>query len=242
MTLVIAVACRDGIVLASDGQATCDAAGQPTRQPARKLFDIGGRIAWGSAGSAGLQQTVGAELAQLNGRTDDPAQMRRRLASAVIPHQQRAVRDFVPHDGADPPELACLFCWWDPQRGPVLLTVPRTGSDHQFHEDFAAIGSGDIFAAFSMRSVAHFGTRHLGLQQAKMVAYKAVADAIEVAAVYLGPPIQIYEVTDAGARRVAGEEVDGALADAVSLWKVRQRETLGELGPTFTPAPGTVTV
>ncbi len=231
MTLVIAIACRDGIVLASDGQATCDAAGQPTRQPVRKLFDIGGRIAWGAAGSAGLQQTVEAGFAQLDGHQDDPGQMRRRLAAAIIPHQQRAVRDFVPHDGSDPPELACLFCWCDPQRGPVLLTVPRTGSDHQLHDDYAAIGSGDIFAAFTMRSVAHFGTRHLGMEQAKMLAYKAVADAIEVAAVYLGPPIQMYEVAARGARRVAQEEIDGALADAVRVWKARERETLGDLAP-----------
>ena len=58
MTLVLAIRCREGVVLASDGQATTDAAGQPTRQPVRKLFDLGGRIAWGGAGRVGLQQTL----------------------------------------------------------------------------------------------------------------------------------------------------------------------------------------
>src|SRR5215212_5873575 len=62
MTLVLALRCRDGVVLASDGQATSEAAGQPTRQPVGKLFDVGGRIAWGAAGSVGLQQALADAL------------------------------------------------------------------------------------------------------------------------------------------------------------------------------------
>ena len=228
MTLVLALRCREGIVLASDGQATCDAAGQPTRAPVRKLFDVGSRVAWGSAGSIGLQQTLQAELGALNGHSDDPGQLRRRLASIVTPLQQEAMRDFVPHAGADPPELACLFCWCD-AGGPRILSIPRTGSDHQFHQRHAAIGSGDIFAEMTVRSIAHLDSLELSLEQAKMVAYRTVADAIEVAAVFLGPPIQMYVVTTDGTQRVPQDELDGGLADAVELWRARQREALGAL-------------
>lgn len=228
MTLVLALRCREAIVLASDGQATSDAAGQPTRAPARKLYDVGGRVAWGAAGSVGLQQTLRAELALLNGQSREPEQLRRRLAAAVIQLQQAAVREFVPHDGAAPPELACLFCWFDGLAARIL-SIPRTGSDHQFHERHAAIGSGDIFAELTLRSLVHLDGGELEVEQAKMVAYRAVADAIDVAAVYLGPPIQMYVVTPQGAVRVPPEEIDGALADAVELWKARQREALGGL-------------
>jgi 20S proteasome alpha/beta subunit len=228
MTLVVALRCQLGVVLASDGQATSDAAGQPTRAPVRKLFDIGGRVAWGSAGSIGLQQTLQAELEALNGHSDNPGQLRRRLASVVAPLQQAAMRDFVPFAGAEPPELACLFCWCDAS-GPRILSIPRTGSDHQFHGRHAAIGSGDIFAELTVRSIAHLGTSELSVEQAKMVAYRTVADAIDVAAVYLGPPIQMYVVTADGARPVAQDEIDGGLADAVELWRARQREALGPL-------------
>lgn len=228
MTLVLALRCHEGIVLASDGQATSDAAGQPTRAPVRKLFDIGGRVGWGSAGSIGLQQTLHGELRALNGHSDDAEQLRRRLASAVTPLQQAAMRDFVAFGGAEPPELACLFCWCD-ATGPRILSIPRTGSDHQFHERHAAIGSGDIFAELTVRSIAHLGSGELSVEQAKMVAYRTVADAIDVAAVYLGPPIQMYVVTPAGAQHVPQDEIDGPLADAVELWRARQREVLGGL-------------
>jgi 20S proteasome alpha/beta subunit len=228
VTVVLAVRCSEGVVLASDGQVTADAAGQPTKAPARKLFDVGGRLAWGAAGSAGLQQTLRAELAGLNGQASGAEQLRQRLASIVIPIQQQGLARYVPHPGTEPPDLAVIFCWCDGD-GPCILEIPRTGSDHQFHDRFSAIGSGDIFARFAMASVAHLNTRDLTLEQAKMVAFKAIADAIEVAAVFLGPPIQLYVVGEGGTRPVAADEVENGLADSVDAWKERQREMLGAL-------------
>jgi 20S proteasome alpha/beta subunit len=234
VTLVLAIRCREGVVLASDSQATSDAAGQPTRQPVRKLFEVGGRIAWGAAGSLGLQQALTERLAAERARVlaaDDP---RPALVDAVIPIQQRALRDFVPHPGAQPPDLACVFCWIEGSGAPRIFSVPRTGSDHQLHDGHAAVGTGDIFADFAMVSVAHLGTPDLSLEQAKMVALKAINDAIDVAAVYLDRPVQMTVVTPAGVRAVPRSEIEGGLSDSVDAWKVRQRETLG---PLAAPAP-----
>lgn len=228
MTLVLAIRCREGVVLASDGQMTADTAGQPTKTAARKLWDIGGRVAWGAAGSEGLQQTLRAELANLNGQLREPEALRERLASIVIPLQQRALAHYVPQPGSEPPDLACIFCWCD-RAGQHILELPPTGGDHQFHERYCAIGSGDIFARFAMASIAHLDTGELSLEQAKMVAYKAISDAIQVAAVFLGPPIQLYVVSDGRAEPVAREEVEHGLADSVEAWMQRQRETLGPL-------------
>jgi ATP-dependent protease HslVU (ClpYQ) peptidase subunit len=223
------------VVLASDGQVTADTAGQPTRQPTRKLFDIGGRVAWGAAGSAGLQQTLVEELEHLNGSLGDaPARLREQLASTVIPVQQLGLERYVPHPRTDPPDLICLFCWCDEQ-GPCILEIPRTGGDHQFHDRFAAIGTGEIFAKFAMASLAHLDPDQLDLERAKMVAYRAIADAIDVAAMFLGPPIQMYVVDEEGARTVPSEEVNGGLADSVHLWKARQFETLEPLSPAGAP-------
>jgi len=38
MTLIIALACRDGIIMASDGQATGGSAGGPIRMPIHKIL------------------------------------------------------------------------------------------------------------------------------------------------------------------------------------------------------------
>ena len=234
MTLVLAIRCRVGVVLASDGQATTDAAGQPTRQEVQKLFDVGGRIGWGSAGSVGLQQALGERLDAEAERLVADRDPRAALVETVIPIQQRALRDFVPHPGAPAPELACVFCWMDPEGRPRIFSVPRTGSEHQLHDGHAAVGTGDIFADFAMVSVAHLGTPDLSLEQAKMVALKAIDDAISVAAVYLGPPIQMAVVTASGVTSVPRAEIEGGLSDSVDAWKARQRESLGPLAP---PAP-----
>jgi proteasome beta subunit len=229
MTLVLAVRCREGAVLASDSQATSDAAGQPTRQPVRKLFAIGGRIAWGAAGSVGLQQRLCEALTAAEDRVLVAADPRDALVETVIGVQQRALRDYVAHPGTRPPDLACIFCWYDAGGGARIFSIPRTGSDHQLHDAHAAVGTGDIFADFAMASVAHLGTPELSVEQAKMVALKTLADAIDVAAVYLGPPIQMAVVTAAGARAVPAREIEGGLADSVDAWKARQRESLGPL-------------
>jgi len=227
MTLVLALKCRDGAVLASDGQATQDAAGQPTRAATRKLFAAGAGVAWGAAGSVGLQQTLRARLSGVD-LDGGPDERRRRLSAEVLAVQHAALRDFVAHPATTAPELDCLFCWHDGEEV-HLLSVPRTGSDHQFHDRFAAIGSGDIFAAMALQPFVGAHVPLLDVVQAKLVAYKTVADAIDVAAVFLGPPIQLTVVDRTGVHPVGRDELDTALRDAAELWRVRQREALGPL-------------
>ena len=243
MTLVLALRCRDGVVLASDGQATSEAAGQPTRQPVRKLFDLGGRIAWGASGSVGLQQALAEALDARAAEVVAAPDPRRALVDVVIPIQQRAIDEFVPHPGTRPPDLSCIFCWCGDGGEPRIFSIPRTGGDHQLHDRHAAVGSGDIFADFAMASIGRLGVAELSLEQAKMVALKAIVDAIDVAAVYLGPPIQMYAVTGAGARRVPADEIAGPLADSVHAWMEVQRAELGPLAaraPTVPAAPASV--
>ena len=232
MTLVLAIRCREGVVLASDGQATIDAAGQPTRQPVRKLFDVGGRIAWGAAGSVGLQQALTERLEDEAATVLATAIRARRSSTRSSRSSSRRCATSSRTRAREPPDLACVFCWVDERGRARIFSVPRTGSDHQLHDGHAAVGTGDIFADFAMVSVAHLGTPDLSLEQAKMVALKAIADAIDVAAVYLGPPIQMSVVTDGGRPRgTARAEIEGGLSDSVDAWKARQRETLGPLAP-----------
>src|SRR4051794_40996630 len=112
MSLVLAVRCFDGVVLASDGLATSDAAGQPTSTPIEKLFDLGGRLGWGATGCVGLRQTVEQGLEELDVVAPTAHHLRKRLAALVIGIQQRALSQWVPHPASQPPELACIFCWW----------------------------------------------------------------------------------------------------------------------------------
>lgn len=51
MTLILAITCKDGVVFASDGQATRLINGKATKSNATKIFKLGKSILWGCAGS-----------------------------------------------------------------------------------------------------------------------------------------------------------------------------------------------
>jgi ATP-dependent protease HslVU (ClpYQ) peptidase subunit len=233
MTLVLALRYHEGVVIASDGQATTDASGQPTRQAVRKLFATGRSIAWGAAGSVGLRQQLAEALAAQVEELDETADPRGLLVATVSAVQRAALADFVPLPGRRPPELCALFCWWPrgdgPLRqpgGPVILTVPATGAGHQLHARWAAIGSGDVFAGYAMRAAGALGAESLPAAAARVLAYGVVADAVATAAALLGPPIQLAEVTRARGARVLDDAVSGRLAGELAGWRARQRAAL----------------
>ena len=56
MTLLTALKCTDGIVMASDGQATVFSSGGPVRQRIQKIFKLSPNIMFGATGSVGTIQ------------------------------------------------------------------------------------------------------------------------------------------------------------------------------------------
>lgn len=56
MTLIIALACKNGIVMASDGQATGGSARGPIRVPVQKIYKINEHVLFGASGSVGVVQ------------------------------------------------------------------------------------------------------------------------------------------------------------------------------------------
>jgi 20S proteasome alpha/beta subunit len=228
MTLVLALRFHEGVVIASDGQATTDASGQPTRQPVRKLFATGRRIAWGAAGSVGLRQQLAGALSRQQDHLQDTPDPRAVLVATVAAVQRAALADFVPLPGRRPPELCALFSWVDRRTGsPAILTVPPTGAGHQLHERWAAIGSGDLFAGYAMRAATGLAPQTLPAAAARVLAYGVVADAIATAAALLGPPIQLAEVTRArGAHVLDDAAVAQRLPVALAGWREGQRAAL----------------
>ncbi len=53
MTLVIALNCKDGIIMASDGQATVGSSGGLVRVEAEKIFKVNDTTLFGASGSVG---------------------------------------------------------------------------------------------------------------------------------------------------------------------------------------------
>jgi 20S proteasome alpha/beta subunit len=240
VTVIVALQCSDGIVLAADGQTTY-ASGMPmvsTRGKTKKLYALDGRVAWGAAGEPGLAQTLDAELRQLVGHLAglDRDGVRAHLAGVVQAVQAQGFNQHVPHANTQQPQMACTFAWCSDDGTPNILVIPETGSNHYFAAPYAAVGSGTIFANVAMANFAHLDPINLNMEAAKVVMYRALDDMIKVAAFGLGPPISMYEITISGAVEIADPAAD--LTNAVDVWKAAEQDALPGGTPTPASAPG----
>jgi 20S proteasome alpha/beta subunit len=64
MTLILALDCADGLLLASDSQATVSTGGQPVKMETEKLHRPWSNIGWGASGMAAVAQLVEQALAK----------------------------------------------------------------------------------------------------------------------------------------------------------------------------------
>ena len=64
MTLILAIHCADGLVLASDGQQTFNTGGQPVKTETEKLVVPWTGIAWGGSGPVSIIQAVDRVLSR----------------------------------------------------------------------------------------------------------------------------------------------------------------------------------
>lgn len=226
MTVVLALSCRDGIVLASDSQETSGA----TRTVQRKIWDVDGRVAWGAAGETALTERLVVNSYALRVVL---AEQRFQIADGILgvttPLQRTGLDGHVALPNTQPAMLAALFCWCEGDFRHIYQVTP-TGAGSCFRPYRAAIGSGGPFADVALSSVAHLQTHELDLERLKMVAFKAVQDVILTSSFGVAFPIQMCTVTpNEGVRHLTMEELN-PIRDSVGLWMEEQRRILRELG------------
>jgi hypothetical protein len=236
MTLILALDCADGIILASDGQATIGTAGQPLKGPIDKIFSPWQNVAWGSSGHVGVAQHVAHVMEQAFSSPDaflnDTAwDIRQKLVQCVL----NGLTTYLP--GVPPGNLQTGFLFI--ARGTDRRCILEIGAG-LLHEDhiergYSAIGSGEMFPYVALAGLAHFKVRAHTLHGAKLVAHRVMDDAINVAAQWIGPPIQMIELADAQAagdpvatRKLADDELK-ILRDKVEEWKQVESETLASV-------------
>src|SRR6266496_5102200 len=173
VTLVLAIKAADGVVLASDSQATSGADAVRTRGAARKLDELHGRIAFGCSGSSGLRQRVVAALRNQVSSADCRApidELRPKIFGIVNPLQQQARAEHVELPNAHPPCLEMLFAGVTDGRSWIYEITPD-GKDEE-HEFAEAIGGARHYAIHGMFYNRHLELDQRPLNQVRMVAYR----------------------------------------------------------------------
>jgi len=220
---------KDGIVVASDGQSTENAAGQPIRAVCEKIYSLGKGALWGASGDGGAIQEVKRQLDAL-GPTE--LQGHRTLCGLFTKiifgiNKPRVERFKALRLQKSPPILAkALLAQYD-GNSPCIVEFNYDGSTTGYEElGYQAIGSGNIFARASLQG---HQTRNLPLDRAEILGYMTVQKAIEIAAYGLGYPIDVWTLSMKQrfpmVERVT-EQKKKALSDTVAAISSAQMEVL----------------
>lgn len=219
MTLIVALRATDGVVMASDGQAT-SASGVPTKTSTEKLDVLHNKIAFGCAGEAGLRQRVRAALESKVSEDDCSLpydELRIKLHEVVNEVQKWAESSHVRANIMDQvPPIDVLFGGFT-HGEPWIYEVTHKGTD-QRHDLGEAIGEGRHYAAYALVSAEHYELPTREFRNVRLLAYRAVDDAIRTDAAGLGPPVHMVQVTAGGATRLSEEEMAG-LKIALAAWQ-----------------------
>jgi 20S proteasome alpha/beta subunit len=234
LTVVVAVKCPEGVVLATDSQGTSMVPGsQPVKSHAKKIERLGKHVVYAGTGAQGAGQRVHAELlphaAKMN-PAKPPSHFSDLIRGLVNPIQQKVKGEWVQLPGTQPDSWGAIFCGWSSE-GPWIFEVDAAGGS-QFQDPLASTGSGMVLAHTALVSVSHFQVGQQSLEGIKAIAYRAIESTCASAAFGVGMPVQLAIVTEAGVEELNdGDERHTELKELIDLWKAKEIDTLGKLAP-----------
>ncbi|MEW6377813.1 MAG: hypothetical protein AB1502_18740 [Thermodesulfobacteriota bacterium] len=231
MTLILAIAAKDGIVIASDGQVTL---GQ-VRWQEKKIKQLNDRCLWSGSGELALIQRVDESIQQLPNKDQPLAIIRDSLSNIV----KQAVTTLLQQDFRTQflqppnPELLLqlhpgdfMFVEW---RGESrILHLLSNGTNEWINRAFAS-GTGALFAyALLQKYQGHI----YNLQKASLLAYKVLEESIEVGSWGLGYPIDIWQINTKVIKNLNEDEI-AAFADASRALREAEIQSFLEEGEEF---------
>ena len=231
MTVVLAMRCADGLVLAADSQITD--ADRGLSYPARKLHTLGDHAAWGGSGAR-------AVLTELEGMFDaNPYRGRRRsdagtpLQDAVLPVLRRHYANFIPEipgqgrGRRDPGHVRAGRAATSGDE-PFIVDVDPHGLIGRYEVvGFHAVGSGAAMAQQAGALLAQYRMTERGVDHGVLAAMR-VLDALDRTSPSIGGPMNICRMTPAGAHHLDEKEIEQA-RERVRRWVDLEQRALDEL-------------
>jgi len=210
MTLIIALACKDGVILASDGQATTFSTGGPIRRTLSKIKRLGEHKLWADSGTVGMIQKIEVTFNSLpkeilNASLIEPQLRQAILQNAHTLRAQELKRHRSLHgQGRDMEAGVADLLIVEYQKTPQIWHINPDCAD-EFLEEFGygTSGSGDIFAHTLLKN---FKVKDFSIEQGCLIAYRVLKDAIDIGAFGLGEPIDIWVIDSEGVKQKSESE------------------------------------
>jgi ATP-dependent protease HslVU (ClpYQ) peptidase subunit len=216
VTLVVGLRGADGIVLASDSQATYG----EVKQSQPKLFKMSYGVIWGSAGPYAATQDLYAALEIADLRSNPP----REEAKATLGEAWRSTVERL-RDQGDAQPFEALFAWYDAESQRHFLLRGLRRGHVEFDPTCGAIGSAESLGRFGFIRNEFLQLHTLPLETTRLVTYMVAEEAVRASSKGFDLPIQLAFASRGEVGVLRPDEVEGT-SNAVGLYRERQREIL----------------
>lgn len=250
MTLILSIKYGDGVILASDGQATGICSGGPIRQKCQKIYQISENFLIGASGTVGTIQRCRESISSLseiiakNGLNA--------IVTKTTPQNKEinmeardAIRDQISHinkreierqkefygEVREPPLADIILSFYNSKEDKFRIwhVGPDGGEEFLDELGYGCSGIGDTFAHAYL---SNFYREGLSEEQAKLMSYRVIKEAIEIGAYGLGEPIDLWILKrdDSGIKteQLSQEEMTG-LDDSYITWKESEQAVFERL-------------
>jgi proteasome beta subunit len=229
VTVVLAIRCEDGLVLAADTQITQSDRGMSF--PAQKLHPLGDLAAWGGSGARSVLLDVDREFRDAADSLLDAEDLGREMQRRVLPilrhHYEHFIPD-VPGEGGGSSPSAYVLAAGFARGEPFIVEInPHAMVSHYEDIGFHAIGSGAPMAQQAGALLAHFRMTDRSVDHGVVVAVR-VLDALARTSPSVGGPLDVFRLTPAGTDHL-DEETIASARERVARWAEREQGILDEL-------------
>jgi proteasome beta subunit len=236
MTVVLALRCRDGIVLAADSQITDSARG--LSYPSQKLHPLGETAAWGGSGARAVltevEQAFNANAAALLSSDNLGRAVQERVVPLLRFHYENFIEQ-VPGEktsGATPATYVLTAGYANGT--PFIVDIDPHGLIGLYDEvGFHAIGSGAAMAQQAGALLSHFSMTERDVDHGVLAAVR-VLDALRITSPSIGGPVDVYRMTPDAAVALSEDDIE-RVRDRVREWARLEAEVLDRL-PTQSPS------
>ena len=205
MTLIVHIPAKNGLVMASDGQATT---GIGIKIMYKKIYELNDSCIWGMTGETIVQERVEERIATLSDKEKPIQDLCPTLRDIITKCVEELSAGMQPpslvEEKKPQPPYSGLFAFIEYRDYPRILYIFADGTVRWQSAVAFAIGSGAPFALALLRKYQSLGK--LDLQLAAVLAYKIIAETIEVIE-GVGPPIDVWQLPPA--KNLTKEELTG---------------------------------
>lgn len=229
MTVVLALRCADGVVLAADSQVTDSARG--LSYPAQKVHPFGATAAWGGSGARAVLMELEKDFADSAEAVLASDNVGRSVQERVVPllrHHYETFIERVPGEGSSATPATFVMAAGYARGAPFIVDIDPHGLIGRYEEaGFHAIGSGSAMAQQAGALLAHFQMTERDVDHGVLVAVR-VLDALRLTSPSVGGPVDVYRLTTERADELSEDDIE-RVRDRVRRWAELEREALDRL-------------